>query len=346
MTESIKRRLSAVAVTLALVATVARADKRPSHDGGNVVLSEGLRARISDGHLRSARLVFTDTSLTVEVDGDFPERFEYGELRILKGRHRMGLPLFSKWTWLVLLPPTGVSLATGGIGSGATYLLGALGITHGFYSWNRFSKRRVTHWLSLHTDSEHRCAFLALPRKEELRLAIFEELERRDKKELLVRPADPRRRRDLPPYPAIGEPAPDFALATIDSLPWRLSESKGKVVLLNFWATWCGPCRKELPHLERLHQRFSKDGLAVVGVSSEKPEDARRLLAEKGISYPSLHDLGSRVFGRFHVNAIPTSLIIGRDGTLRKRIEGYTNLGAFAKAVNPYLSLSREVPTR
>ncbi len=345
MNDSVNRRLTAWAVALALLPATVKADSRLSRQEGAVVLSEGLRARISDRRLRRARLVFNETYLDVEVNGDSLERFDYGELRILGGRHRTRLPLFKKTNWLVFLPPTCLYLLTSGIATGAICLLGLLGVTHVAYFWDRFSKSHGAHWLSLHSDSQHRCVFLALPRKKEARRAIFEELERRDNKELLARPEDPRGQPEIVGIPMIGETAPDFIARTLDGSPWRVSESRGKVILLNFWATWCEPCLRELPQLERLHRKFSQDGLAVIGVSGEEPREARQFLSENGIGYLALHDQDGEVHRRYRVNAIPTTLVIGRDGTLQERIEGYANGKAFAKAVLPYLSPTRDSAT-
>ena len=77
----------------------------------------------------------------------------------------------------------------------------------------------------------------------------------------------------LPPAPAIGHPAADFTLSTPDGQPWVLSDQRGKPVVLNFWATWCGPCRAEMPELQRLHERLASAGVTVLGINqSETPQ--------------------------------------------------------------------------
>ena len=329
----------ALAMTLALSSVGARAEAPQSQD--RVVFLKGLRGRIDNGKLRPARLVITESAVTVELDRDTPERFEFGKLRIRRGQHRMGVPLFDKGYWVSMAPAVAVSIASGGLGSGAYWVLSSLGVSNGWFLVRRLTNRHEKRWLSLHSDAEHRCAFLVLPRKEKLRLEILEELANRHKKEFRVRAPDDPALRSRPPYPAKGEPAPDFRLPALDGSLRRLSELRGKVVLLNFWATWCGPCRKELPSLESLHQRFSKDGLAVLGVSDEKADEVRGFLEGKGITYPTLNDHYAEVFRRYHVTAIPTTLIIGPDGRLRERIEGYTRERSFAKAVKPYLAKPR-----
>ena len=329
----------ALALTLVLASFDARAGEPDSQDP--VVFSKGLRARIADGKLRSAKLVFTESAVTVQLNSGISEPFKLGQLRVRRGQHRMNLPLIDRWYWLSLSPSLAISIATGGLSDGAQFLLGSLVGSHAYYFLKRVTNRHEKRWLSLHSDAEHRCAFLVLPRKEPLRLEILEEFANRSKKEFRVRSPNDPALRDWPPYPAEGEPAPDFALSGLDGTHWRLSELRGKTVLLNFWATWCGPCRKELPHLEKLHQRFSGDGLVVLGVSDEKADESRAFLEEHGITFPTLNDDAAEVFRRYRVTAIPTTLVIGPDGRLRERIEGYTRASAFVKAVKPYLAKPR-----
>ena len=308
------------------------------------MFSDGLKGRITNSRLRQARLVFDEASLSVEVEGEYPERFEYGKLRIHRGKASERLPLLRKDTWMVLLPPTGIYLAFADFGSAGVYLAGLLGMTHIFHLWKRFSKGHGPHWWTLHSDSQHRCVFVALPRKKRARLAIFEELERRAKRQLIVRPSGPRRGPKLSGGPVVGELAPDFLARSLDGSPWSLSQYRGKLILLNFWATWCEPCRKELPDLEQLHQMYSHQGLAVIGVSGENPDDVRKFLSTEGITFPALHDQENRLHDRYHVNSIPTTYVIGRDGTLLKRIEGYASTQALTAAVKTYISRTQGGP--
>ncbi len=323
--------LSTVALALVVFSASARADTPQTQ--APVVLSKGLRGRIEDARLRPAKLVFTNAAVTVEVEGGTPERFEYAHLRIQRARRHVRLPLFDKTYWLMTLPLMPVYFATG-----PYFLAGSLGASHAVILPRWLSSGGTEHWLSLHSDQAHRCSYLVLPRKKRLRLAILEELASRGKKDLRVRPPDDVALRDRSPYPTEGDPAPDFTLRALDGSPRSLSELRGNVVLLNFWATWCGPCREELPQLERLQERFQEDGLVVLGVSDENADKARRYLDENGITYPTLHDPSSSVFRGYRVGAIPTSLIIGRDGRLRKRIEGYARGGTLLKSVKPHLS--------
>lgn len=331
MAGTVNRSPVALALALASFCGVARADTPQVRDP--VVLSKGLRGRIEDLRLRPAKLVFSDAAVTVEVEGGTAEPFGYADLRIQRARHHVRLPLFDKTYWLMTLPLIPAYFATG-----PYFLAGSLGASHALILPRWLSSGGTEHWLSLHSDQAHRCTHLVLPRKGRLRHAILKEFAVRGKKELRVRLPASFELRDRLPYPAEGDLAPDFTLPALDGSPWRLSELRGKVVIVNFWATWCGPCRKELPQLERLHRRFSTDGLAMLGLSDEKADEARRYLEENGITYPTLHDHGALVFRRYHVSAIPTSLIIGRDGRLEKRLEGYRGEGALAKAGKSYLA--------
>ena len=149
------------------------------------------------------------------------------------------------------------------------------------------------------------------------------------------RTCEPVSLRDREPYPARGRPAPDFALAGLDGVPRSLSQLRGSVVLLNFWASWCEPRRRELP---QLHERHSAAGLVVLGVSDEGPGQARPYLEELGIRYPSLLNAAGQAMQSYQVHALPISLIIGRDGELLKRLEGYTPAAAFERALEPLLA--------
>ena len=321
----------ALLLAWAFLGVATGADRPQARD--SVVFSKGLRGRIENARLRPAKLRFTDATVTVDVEGALSERFEYADLRIQRTRHHVRLPLFDKIYWLTTLPLIPVYFATG-----PYFLAGSLGASHALILPRWLSSGGTEHWLSLHSDQAHRCSHLVLPRNKRRRLAILEELAIRSPKELLVRSADDVGFRDRPSYPAKGDTAPDFTLTALDGSPWSLSGRRGKVVLLNFWATWCEPCRKELPQLERLHQRFSTNGLAVVGLSDENVDEVRQFLSENGITYPTLHDHASLALSRYRVSVIPTSLIISRDGRLLKRLEGYMGEAALMREVKPYLA--------
>jgi cytochrome c biogenesis protein CcmG, thiol:disulfide interchange protein DsbE len=123
----------------------------------------------------------------------------------------------------------------------------------------------------------------------------------------------------VPRVPQVGEPAPAYAARTVDGRPVSLAELRGKTVLLNVWATWCHPCRKELPDLERLHRAHAARGLELVGVSvDEAGQEAavRDFAREHGVTYPIWLDPGERVSSTFATIGVPSTFLIGPDGTL------------------------------
>jgi peroxiredoxin len=108
----------------------------------------------------------------------------------------------------------------------------------------------------------------------------------------------------------------DFTLADLEGKPWSLKSLQGKVVLVNFWATWCPPCRKEMPDLESLHKQFQKQGLVILAISDEEASKVKAFIAERGISYTVLLDPGRKVNTLFHVMGIPKTFIYDRGGKL------------------------------
>ena len=118
--------------------------------------------------------------------------------------------------------------------------------------------------------------------------------------------------------------APDFTLRQIDGPNLRLGEQRGRVVLVNFWATWCGPCRVELPHLSRLHDKYRSSGLLLLGVNiDEDPTVAKALVSKMGLTFPVLLDSKKEVVGNYDLNAMPATVLIDRDGRVRHLHRGY-----------------------
>ncbi len=114
--------------------------------------------------------------------------------------------------------------------------------------------------------------------------------------------------------------APDFTLQTVDGQTVRLRDLRGKVVLLNFWATWCPPCKAEMPDLEALHRAYGvSQGFTVLGVNMEESAKAVADFAQqRGITFPLLLDTDGRVSNKlFVVRSLPTSMIIDREGFIR-----------------------------
>jgi peroxiredoxin len=118
--------------------------------------------------------------------------------------------------------------------------------------------------------------------------------------------------------------APDFTLRTMGGPNLRLQEQRGQVVLVNFWATWCGPCRQELPHLNRLHDKYRASGFQLLGINID--DDARvasELATRLGIKFPVLLDTDKKVSRLYDMSAMPATVVIDRDGRVRYIHRGY-----------------------
>jgi peroxiredoxin len=114
-----------------------------------------------------------------------------------------------------------------------------------------------------------------------------------------------------------GAPAPEFSLPTADGKALALTQLRGEVVFLNFWATWCPPCRVEMPSMERLHREFKEQGLAVLAVDiGESPRQVTRFMKEFRLTFPALLDTDSEVASRYRVQGIPATFLIDRRGRL------------------------------
>jgi peroxiredoxin len=109
---------------------------------------------------------------------------------------------------------------------------------------------------------------------------------------------------------------PEFTLKDLSGKTWTFAELRGKVVLVNFWATWCPPCRKEMPDLETLYGRFGSKGLVVLGISDEEAAKVGPFVRERKISFPVLLDPGRKVNEEFVVEGIPKSFVYDREGKL------------------------------
>ena len=108
----------------------------------------------------------------------------------------------------------------------------------------------------------------------------------------------------------------NFTLAELSGRRWTLKEQRGKVVLVNFLATWCPPCRKEMPDLEALYGQFKDQGLEILAISDEDPGKVRPFVAEQKVTYPILLDPGQRVNELFRIEGIPKTFVYNRDGQL------------------------------
>ncbi len=126
--------------------------------------------------------------------------------------------------------------------------------------------------------------------------------------------------------PAPGSPAPDFAAQTTAGKALRLTDLRRKVVLLDFWAVACPPCRLQMPHLQRLSRKYAKNGLIVVGVTQMNPTNGalRNALRQSGVTYPVVTDPGEKIGQRiYQIEAHPTTVLIDRAGRIAHVETGY-----------------------
>lgn len=119
--------------------------------------------------------------------------------------------------------------------------------------------------------------------------------------------------------------APDFRLNSIDGKEITLSELKGKVVLLDFWATWCGPCKESIPHLIEVYKKYKGKDFEIIGMNMDKKteiEMVRKFVSSTGILYPVIIT-PENVIRSYAVSAIPTSILIDKNGKIREKIVGF-----------------------
>jgi peroxiredoxin len=121
-----------------------------------------------------------------------------------------------------------------------------------------------------------------------------------------------------------GGPAPAFALTALTGEPATLSQYKGQVVMVNFWATWCGPCQQEMPLLDQMYKKYKPAGFTLIGVNVDKTAaPVKDLMTRKPVSFPVLLDPANQVSKAYHVDEMPSSVIIDRKGEIRYIHRGY-----------------------
>lgn len=123
---------------------------------------------------------------------------------------------------------------------------------------------------------------------------------------------------DESPAPRAGRAAPDFRLTTLDGGTIRLSDLQGKPVVVNFWATWCGPCRKEFPEFIQAADEFKEQGLTIIGVNVQEPRDkVAAFVDEFGANFTIALDTNGQVVNAYRVTGLPTTIFIDRQGVVK-----------------------------
>ncbi len=136
--------------------------------------------------------------------------------------------------------------------------------------------------------------------------------------------------------PVIGKLAPDFELANLDGRFVSLSDFRGKPVFLNFWASWCGPCRFEMPFIQEMYEGLSDDGLIVLAINVEEdPDTIKEFIEDFGLTFPVLLDTNSGVRLKYNVRGIPATFFIDKNGIIQDiKIGAFTGEMDIAKRLN------------
>ena len=133
--------------------------------------------------------------------------------------------------------------------------------------------------------------------------------------------------------------APEWQLNDVDGKPVKLSDFKGKVIILDFWATWCPPCRMEIPGFVAIQKKYADKGFTVIGVSLDQqgPSVVKPFMNKLGMSYPVV--MGTQRTARDYggITAIPTTFVIDREGNVVRAFEGYTDQATFESVIGPLL---------
>lgn len=136
-----------------------------------------------------------------------------------------------------------------------------------------------------------------------------------------------------------GQPAPDFTLATLDGREATLSDYAGQVVVVNFWATWCPPCKAEMPDINAYYEANRADGLVVLAVNAQEDKNTvSRFIQANGFSFPVLLDSDGRVEQQYQVRSFPTTYVIDRDGRVVYIHNGLISLDVLTAVLAPLLS--------
>ena len=138
----------------------------------------------------------------------------------------------------------------------------------------------------------------------------------------------------------VGKPAPDFTLVDRQGKTWTLSELKGQVVFLNFWATWCAPCREEMPAMQELHEMLPKDTFKMLTIlNNDDPALADRFAAKLGLTMPILDDQANAVGPKYGLTGVPETFIINKKGVIVRKYIGPArwNTPAYTKMLKQFI---------
>jgi len=142
--------------------------------------------------------------------------------------------------------------------------------------------------------------------------------------------------------PWIGKPAPDFEFQSPEGQATSLSDLKGKPVLINFWATWCSPCRMEMPYIQQVYDEWQEMGLVLLAINiGESPSQVEEFMQSRGLSLPVLLDTEGKVAGQYGIRAIPTTFFIDREGIIQDM-----KVGPFQSTAEIESSLSKLTITK
>lgn len=123
---------------------------------------------------------------------------------------------------------------------------------------------------------------------------------------------------------SVNQQAPDFTLGSSKQINTRLAELRGNVIMLNFWATWCNPCRVEMPKLQKIYQQYKDIGFLILGVNIDKNSvKAAKMARDLGAKFPILFDKTQKVSKLYSIKAMPMTILIDRDGKIRYLYQGY-----------------------
>ncbi len=125
------------------------------------------------------------------------------------------------------------------------------------------------------------------------------------------------------PVASVGNPAPDFDTLDLDGKIWSLSKLKGKVVFINFWATWCSPCREEMPSMQRLYTKLPKDKFEMIALfNNDKKPAVRKFVSQLGLTFPILSDEHNFAGTKYGLTGLPETFIVDKQGVIREKIIG------------------------